>query len=124
MKYAIIIDRILLGLVFVVFGSKALLHFITMPPPPQGDAGAFISALMHTGYLYVVATLQILGGLCLLSGRFVPLVLTLLGPVIFNILCFHIFLDPSGMLIAIVISILALFLLWAYRDKFPAIFNP
>jgi len=94
------------------------------PPPPQGDAGAFISALMHTGYLYVVATLQILGGLCLLSGRFAPLGLTLLGPVIFNILCFHIFLDPSGMPIAIVISILALFLLWAYRDKFPAIFNP
>ena len=124
MKYAIIIARILLGLVFVVFGSNAFLHFLPMPPPPQGDAGAFISALMHTGYLYVVATLQILGGLCLLSGRFVPLGLTLLGPVIFNILCFHIFLDPSGMLIAIVISILALFLLWAYRDKFPAIFNP
>ncbi len=124
MKYAIIIARILLGLVFVVFGSNAFLHFLPMPPPPQGDAGAFISALMHTGYLYVVATLQILGGLCLLPGRFVPLGLTLLGPVIFNILCFHIFLDPSGMPIAIVISILALFLLWAYRDKFPAIFNP
>jgi putative oxidoreductase len=124
MKYAIIIARVLLGLMFVVFGSNAFLHFIPMPPPPQGDAGAFISALMHTGYLYVVAALQVLGGLCLLFGRFVPLGLTLLGPVIFNILCFHIFLDPSGMPIAIVISILALFLLWVYRDKFPAIFNP
>jgi putative oxidoreductase len=53
-----------------------------------------------------------------------PLGLTLLGPVIFNILCFHIFFDPNGMPIAIIISILALFLLWAYRGKFPAIFQP
>jgi putative oxidoreductase len=124
LKYAIIIARVLLGLVFAVFGSNAFLHFIPMPPPPQGDAGAFIGALMHSGYLYVVAILQVLGGLCLLSGRFVPLGLTLLGPVIFNILCLHIFFDPNGMPIAIIISILALFLLWAYRDKFPAIFQP
>src|SRR6266403_4514161 len=107
MKYAIIIARILLGLVFVVFGSNAFLHFIPMPPPPQGYAGAFIGALMNTGYLYVVATLQVLGGLCLLSGRLAPLGLTLLGPVIFNILCFHIFFDQNGLPLAIVISILA-----------------
>jgi putative oxidoreductase len=124
MKYAIIVARVLLGLLFVVFGSNAFLHFIPMPPPPQGDAGAFISALMHSGYLYVVATLQVLGGLCLLSGRLVPLGLTLLGPVIFNILCFHIFFDQNGLPMAIVISILALFLLWTHRDKFPAIFQP
>jgi uncharacterized membrane protein YphA (DoxX/SURF4 family) len=124
MKYAIIIVRVLLGLLFVVFGSNAFLHFIPMPPLPQGDAGAFIGALMNTGYLYVVATLQVLGGLCLLSGRLAPLGLTLLGPVIFNILCFHIFFDQNGLPLAIVISILALVLLWAYRNKFPAIFQP
>lgn len=124
MKYAIIIARVLLGLVFAVFGANAFVHFIPMPPPPQGDAGAFIGALLHSGYLYVVATLQVLGGLCLLSGRFVPLGLTLLGPVIFNILCFHIFFDPNGMPIAVIISTLSLFLVWAYRHKFPAIFQP
>ncbi len=124
MKYAIIIVRVLVGLLFVVFGSNAFLHFIPMPPPPLGDAGAFIGALMNTGYLYVVATLQVLGGLLLLSGRLAPLGLTLLGPVIFNILCFHIFFDRTGLGMAIVISILALFLLWAYRNKFPAIFQP
>jgi uncharacterized membrane protein YphA (DoxX/SURF4 family) len=124
MKYAIIIVRVLLGLLFVVFGSNAFLHFIPMPPLPQGDAGAFIGALMNTGYLYVVATLQVLGGLCLLSGRLAPLGLTLLGPVILNILCFHIFFDQNGLPLAIVISILALVLLWAYRNKFPAIFQP
>jgi hypothetical protein len=73
----------------------------------------------------VIAVLQVLGGLCLLLGaRFVPLGLTLLGPVIVNIVLFHVFLEPNGMLIAVVISALALFLLWVYRFKFPAIFQP
>jgi putative oxidoreductase len=123
MKYAIHLSRILLGLVFVVFGSNAFLHF--MPGElPQGQAGAFIGALASGGYLYVIAILQIVGGLCLLSGRFVPLGLTLLGPVIVNIMLFHLFLEPKGILIGVVISILALFLLWVYRYKFPAIFQP
>lgn len=123
MKYAIHTARILLGLAFVVFGSNAFLHFMKMELP-QGQAGAFIGSLASGGYIYVIAILQILGGLCLLSGRFVPLGLTLLGPVIVNIMLYHLFLDPTGMLIAVVISILALFLLWVYRYKFPAIFQP
>ena len=123
MKYAIIIARILLGLVFAVFGSNAFLHFIPMPPM-QGPAGAFIGALISSGYIYVIAALQVVGGLLLLIGtRFVPLGLILLGPVIVNIMLYHIFLDPSGLLMACVISILALFLLWVYRYKFPAIFQ-
>ncbi len=123
MKYAIIIARVLLGLVFVVFGSNAFLHFIPMPPM-QGQAGAFIGALVSSGYIYPIATLQVVGGLFLLIGRFVPLGLTLLGPVIVNIVLYHIFLDPSGLAMACVISILALFLLWVYRYRFPAIFQP
>ena len=123
MKYAIIIARVLLGLVFAVFGSNAFLHFIPMPPM-QGQAGAFIGALVSSGYIYVIALLQVVGGLLLLIGaRFVPLGLTLLGPVIVNIMLYHIFLDPSGLPMAIVISILALFLLWVHRDRFPAIFQ-
>ncbi len=124
MKYVIIIARVLLGLVFAVFGSNAFLHFIPMPSM-QGQAGAFIGALASSGYIYVIAALQVVGGLLLLIGaRFVPLGLTLLGPVIVNIMLYHIFLDPSGLLMAVVISILALFLLWVYRFKFPAIFQP
>jgi len=98
-----------------------------MGPPPEmhGQAGAFITALMSSGYMYVIAVLQVLGGLCLLLGaRFVPLGLTLLGPVIVNIILYHVFLDPTGMPRAVVISVLALFLLWVYRFKFPAIFQP
>jgi putative oxidoreductase len=124
MKYVIHIARILLGLVFVVFGSNAFLHFIPVPPM-QGDAGAFMGALFHSGYVYVIAGLQVAGGLCLLIGsRLVPLGLILLGPVIVNIMLYHIFLDPTGLPIACVISALALFLLWIYRYKFPAIFQP
>ena len=125
MKYVIVIVRVLLGLAFVVFGSNAFLNFMGPPPPMQGQAGAFMAALMSTGYIYVIAVLQVLGGLCLLLGaRFVPLGLTLLGPIIVNIVLFHVFLEPTGMPIAIVISALALFLLWIYRFKFPAIFQP
>jgi putative oxidoreductase len=123
MKYAIIIARVLLGIVFVVFGSNGFLHFIPMPPM-QGQAGAFIGALINSGYVYVVAILQLIGGLLLLVGRFIPLGLTLLGPVIVNIMLYHIFLDPSGLPLAGVISILTLFLLWAHRDHFAAIFQP
>jgi len=124
MKYAIIIARVLLGLVFAVFGSNAFLHFIPMPPM-QGQAGAFIGALVSSGYIYVITGLQVIGGLCLLIGaRFIPLGLTLLGPVIVNIMLYHIFLDPTGLPMAIIISILALFLLWVYRYRFPAIFQP
>ena len=124
MKYAIIIVRVLLGLVFAVFGSNAFLHFIPVPPM-QGDAGAFMGALFHSGYIYAIAVLQVVGGLCLLIGsRFVALGLTLLGPVIVNIVLYHIFLDRSGLPMAIIISILSLFLLWVYRYKFPSIFQP
>ena len=125
MKYVIVIVRVLLGLVFVVFGSNAFLQFMGPPPPMQGQAGAFMTALMSSGYVYVIAVLQVLGGLCLLLGaRFVPLGLTLLGPIIVNIVLFHVFLQPQGMAIAVIISALALFLLWIYRFKFPAIFQP
>src|SRR3984893_11218897 len=117
MKYAIIIARVLLGLLFAVFGSNAFLHFIPMPPM-QGPAGAFIGALVSSRYIYAVAALQVVGGLLLLiGGRFVPLGLTILGPVIVNIVLYHIFLDQSGLPMAIIISILTLFLLWAYREK-------
>lgn len=123
MKYAIITARILLGLMFAIFGSNAFLHFIPMPPM-EGPAGAFIGALISSGFIYPIAALQVLGGLLLVIGRFVPLGLTLLGPVIVNIVLYHIFLDRAGLAMAGCISIFALFLLWAYRDKFPAIFHP
>ena len=123
MKILIIIARSLLGLIFVVFGLNAFLHFINMPPP-QGLAGDFMKALFASHYFYVVAVLQIAGGALCLLGRFVPLGLTLLGPVIVNILLFHIFLERSGLPLALVVGALTLFLLWANRQAFGGLIKP
>jgi putative oxidoreductase len=124
MKVATIIARILLGLMFVVFGSNIFLQFIPMPPQKPSLATDFSKALMESHYVYVVGFLQVAGGLLLLIGRYVPLGLTLLGPVIVNILCFHIFMDRSGLPMAIVVAVLALFLLWRYRANFAGLVKP
>ena len=123
MKVLTIIVRSLLGLTFVVFGLNAFLQFIPLPPP-QGLAGDFMKALFVSHYFYVVAILQIAGGAICLLGRFVPMGLTLLCPVIVNILLFHVFLDRSGLPLAVVVGALALFLLWAYRQAFGGLFKP
>ncbi|PZR75818.1 MAG: hypothetical protein DLM73_04260 [Chthoniobacterales bacterium] len=124
MKYVIIIVRVLLGLQFVVFGSNGFFHFMGPVPEIPGQAGAFLGALISSGYIYVIAALEVVGGLLLLLGaRFVPGGLTLLGPVIVNIVLFHIFLLPAGLGIAGIDAVMALFLLWIYRFKFPAIFQ-
>ena len=124
MKIATVIARVLLGLIFVVFGSNIFLHFLPMPPPQATPAGDFSKALMQSHYIYVVGLLQVMGGLLLLTGRYIPLGLTLLGPVIVNILLFHIFLDPSGLPMAILVGALALFLLWRYKSNFGGLVKP
>ena len=117
MKIATMIIRSLLGLLFAVMGSNEFLHFFPLPTMP-GEGGAFLDVLFVTHYLYAIAALEVIGGLLLLTGRYGPLGLTLLGPIIVNILAFHIFMNPSGLPIAIVVSALALFLLWSYREHF------
>lgn len=117
MKAATIIVRILLGLMFTVFGSNAFLHFIPMPQM-EGPAAAFMGALASTGYMQAIAAFQVAGGLLLLIGRYVPLGLTLLGPVIVNIVFYHLFIDRNGLAMAGIVSALALFLLWRHRSAF------
>ena len=124
MKIATIIARVLLGLIFLVFGSNIFLHFIPMPEQKPSLATDFSKALMESHYVFVVGFLQVAGGLLILIGRYVPLGLTLLGPVIVNILLFHSFLEPTGLPIAIVVAVLALFLLWRYRTNFAGLVKP
>ena len=124
MKIVSIIPRGLLGLAFLIFGLNPFLHFFPMPPPPATLAGDFSKALFVSHYFYVVAGLQIAGGALLLIGRFVPLGLLLLGPVIVNILLFHIFLDRSSLPIAIVTSALDLVVLWQHRQSFAPLLKP
>ena len=88
MKIAVLIARILLGLVFLVFGSNAFLHFIPTGPMPPGPAGQFLGALFASHYLYVIGFFQVVPAVLLLANRYVPLALTLLGPMIVNILFF------------------------------------
>ena len=124
MKILTIIARVLLGLIFVVFGSNAFLHFLPMPPIPQGLVGLYLRAFFESGYVYVIGALQVISGLLLLIGRFVPLALTILGAIIFNIWVFHILMAPEGFPPAIIVTLLEFFLLWRYRSAFAGILQP
>jgi len=117
MKTATLIARIVLGLIFVVFGLNGFLHFITQPEMPQA-AIAFFGGLAAAGYMLpLLFGTQIVGGVLLFIGM-VPLALLILAPVIVNILGFHLFVSPSGLGFALVVAALELFLAWAHRDAF------
>jgi putative oxidoreductase len=122
MKAFTTISRYLLGLIFLVFGLNGFLHFIPMPPP-TGTAAQFAGALFVSHYLSVVMLVQVVAGILLLINRFVPVALTLLGPVIVNIFLFHALMDPGGIPRAILVT--ALWLLVAYRTRsaFSSIFQ-
>ena len=122
MRIVTMIARLLLGLIFVVFGLNGFLNFLDMGPLPTGLAGQFIGALVQSHYFWVVAALQVAGGVLLLVNRYVPLGLVLLGPVIVNILLYHIFLNPAGMLMAIVVTVLWFIVFYAHRHHFSGIF--
>jgi putative oxidoreductase len=126
MKILTIIARILLGLIFVVFGSNGFLHFLPMPPLPQGVTGEYLHAFFASGYVYVISGFQVIGGLLLLIGRFVPVGLTILCAIIVNIWAFHLLMAPelAGLVPAIVVTILEIFLVWRYREAFRGIMRP
>jgi len=126
MKVLTIIARVLLGLIFLVFGSNAFLNFIPMPPPPPGLAGDYTKVFLASGYVYFIGGFQVIGGLLLLIGRFVPLGLIILGAIIVNIWSFHLLMapQPGAMVPAIVVTILELFLVWSYRDRFAGTLRP
>jgi uncharacterized membrane protein YphA (DoxX/SURF4 family) len=113
--------RFLMGLIFVVFGMNGFLNFIPPPPPetmPEG-AVAFGNALMKTGYMFpLVKGTEVLVGVMLLANRFVPLALALLAPVVVNIVAFHAFLAPEGMVMTFIVLALQVYLAWSYRAAY------
>jgi uncharacterized membrane protein YphA (DoxX/SURF4 family) len=112
------IARIGLGLVFAVFGLNKFFHFLPQPPI-SGPPAEFFGALFATGYMLpLIATTEVIAGLLLLSGRFVPLALALLAPVIVNIVAFHAFLAPGGLAVPVFVLAAEIYLAWAYRDSF------
>ncbi|MDP9292671.1 MAG: hypothetical protein M3O82_09960 [Verrucomicrobiota bacterium] len=117
MKIATLIARYLLGLIFLVFGLNGFLHFIPMPPP-AGTAGQFLGALFVSHYLVVVFLLQLIPAILLLINRFVPLALTLLAPIIVNIVLFHALMAPEGLPLAIVVTVLWILAALGVRSAF------
>jgi putative oxidoreductase len=123
MKIVWHIARLLLGLIFLVFGLNGFLHFIPMPPP-SGLAGQFSAALGASHFFTVIFLVQLVGGLLLLSGRFIALALNILGPIIVGILLFHVFMAPSGLPMAILVTILWIVVASRTRGYLAAIFQP
>ncbi len=114
------VGRILLGLVFFVFG---LAYFIDFLPPPSGPisegAMAVGGAFMKSGYMFpLIKGTEVLVGALLLSNRFVALALALIAPVIVNIVLFHAFLAPDGIVMALIVLALEVYLAWSYRHVY------
>jgi putative oxidoreductase len=123
MKIASLIARVLLGLIFLVFGLNGFLHFIPMPPP-TGVAGQFFGSIFASHYWMVVFGVQTIGGSLLLLNRFVPLALVILGPVIVNIFFFHALMAPAGLPLAIVVVVLWAIVANRNRQYLAGIFVP
>ena len=117
MKVVVLVCRILLGLMFFVFGLNDLLHFIHMPLP-DGDALTWMGIMGAHHWMNFVGVMMTVAGLLLLVNRFVPLALTLLGPIIVNILLYHALLWPHGAGPAILALVLELVLIAAYFRNF------
>ena len=126
MKIVALICRILLGLLFVVFGLNGFLHFIPMgtPPPAGSIPGNFMSSLMASGWMHFVSACQVIGGVLVLIGGTTPLGLLILGPVIVNILLFHLLMTGGhGIVPGAVAALLEILLIYAYRVSFAGIFT-
>lgn len=114
--------RLLLGLIFVVFGLNGFFQFIPVPPLAP-EAGAFMGALMETGYMLpFIKITEVAAGALILGGLFVPFALVVLAPVVLNIFFFHLFLDPGGLIMALVIVMLMLLTAWNHRERFGSLF--
>ena len=118
------VARILLGLVFLVFGLNYFVPFLPTPPM-EGPAAAFAGALFATGYMFpLIKGVEVLAGALLLAGRFVPLALLLLAPIVVNIAAFHVFLTPGEVGMSAVFVALLAFLGYAYRGSFRGALDP
>jgi len=122
MKITAVIARFLLGFVFLVFGLNGFLHFIPASLP-SGTAGQFVGALFVSNYLVVIFLFQLVAAILLLINRYVPLALTLLAPIIVNILLFHILMALSGLPLALVVTVLWIVVFLSVRSAFAGLWQ-
>jgi uncharacterized membrane protein YphA (DoxX/SURF4 family) len=125
MKISILISRVLLGAGFIIFGLNILHPFLNAPPPPAGSLTAqFVAVMVPSHWMALIGAVQLLGGLLVLAGRTAPMGLLLLGPILVNILAFHVFIQGGqGIAPGLVFSVLEIFLIYAYRSYFRPIFT-
>jgi hypothetical protein len=121
MKYIVTVARMLLGLMFVVFGLNGFLHFLPAPRY-QGIAGQFIATIFTSHFYIVVFLTQVIGGLLLCANLYVPFGLLLLGPVLVNILSFHAFMAPAQIQLALVATVLWFIVFFQVRGAFSHVF--
>ena len=117
MKIVVIIARVLLGLMFFVFGLNAFLKFIPAPPL-EGVWGQFLGALFVSHYVWVIGATQVVSGALFLIGRYLPLAIALAGPVIVNIITYHVTMQRENAQLAILATICWLILFWWHRASF------
>src|ERR1700722_10843403 len=122
MKIASIIARYLIALIFIVFGLNGFLHFLPMKPPSSETAMQYFTVMSVSHYLWFVFGLQIIAGALFLFRRTVPLALTLAGPLIVNILLFHLLMDPAGIGPGLVVTTLWFVIYWQFRAAFYGVF--
>jgi putative oxidoreductase len=118
MKIVSVIARYLLGLMFTVFGLNGFLNFIHQPPPTNPLAIQFFVAITASHFAAFFFAMQVIGGLLLLSGLFVPLALTVLAAELYNILAFHLTLAPATIFPALVSCVLWVLVFLQYRSSF------
>lgn len=125
MKVAVLIARILLGLIFAFFGSNVLFQFLPTPPMPPGFLKDFMAVMSGTHYLWVIGFFQLVPGILLLVNRYVPLALTILAAEIVNILTTHILVMHGAGLVPLPILVVILWLIvfWSVRSAFAGIFQ-
>src|SRR6202007_475670 len=121
MKIASVIARYLLGLQFTIFGLNGFLNFIHQPPPPNPLAIQFFVAIGASHFAAFFFAVQLIGGLLLLSGFFVPLALTVLAAELYNILAFHLTLAPASIAPALLACVLWVLVFLQYRNSFNSI---
>ncbi len=123
MKIASMVARYLLGLMFTVFGLNGFFHFIPQPPPANPVAMQFLIAVSTSHFAAFFFAVQVLGGVLLLFGFFVPLALTLLAAELYNILAFHLTMSPETIAPALVACVLWVLVFVQYRESFRGIFS-
>jgi len=123
MKIASIVARCLLGLIFTVFGLNGFLNFIHQPPPSNPLAMQFFMSVSQSHFAAFFFAMQLIAGLLLLSGYFVPLALTILAAELFNILAFHLTMSPETIAPAVVAAVLWILVFLQYRESFKGIFT-